>query len=283
MGLMTTVTTDKTDALCREVSEKSHGVCLLMFSGGKDSLAAWVHLQRYFQRIVPFHCASLPGLEYRERMLQYYETMFQTRILRMMGEDLKMSLVRHVYQSTPWECDRIDDEIGEVDDYSKLHVLSYLRKVLGLPRAWCAVGISANDSIDRRIYCNKTGGKNEKNRTFYPCWDWTRSQLLDAIREANLKIGAEYKYTKRSMGGVPSATYNKVMMKHFPKDWERTLLWYPLAEVKNYREEMIDANYPLWQRQEAAKRGGISSANAGGDEACEKGDDFSYAEDESVV
>ena len=29
-----------------------------------------------------------------------------------------------------------------------------------------------------------------------------------------------------------------------------------MAEVKNVREEMIDANYPLWMEQEARKRGG---------------------------
>ena len=58
------------------------------------------------------------------------------------------------------------------------------------------------------------------------------------------------------MGGVPSATYNKVMMEHFPRDWELTKKWYPLAEVKNIREEMIDENYPKWMEQEAAKRGG---------------------------
>ena len=58
------------------------------------------------------------------------------------------------------------------------------------------------------------------------------------------------------MGGIPSATYNKVMMEHFPQDWELTKKWYPLAEVKNIREDMIDANYPLWMEQEARKRGG---------------------------
>ena len=43
------------------------------------------------------------------------------------------------------------------------------------------------------------------------------------------------------------------MMEHFPKDWELTKFWYPLAEVKNVREQMIDENYPKWMEQEAAK------------------------------
>ena len=61
-------------------------------------------------------------------------------------------------------------------------------------------------------------------------------------------------------------------MRHFPADWEIVKKWYPLAEAKNIREEMIDANYPRWMEQEAAKRGGrldVSEEVAGGGEPTE--------------
>ena len=251
--------TPATDALCNEIAERSKGVCFLMCSRGKDSLCAWLQLRKFFKRIIPFHCATVPNYDYAGEYLDYLEGMFQTKVLRLMGEDLQMALVRHIYQDSPWECDAIDEVFEDVD-YSKLDILEYLRMKFNLPRAWCAVGISQNDSIDRLIYCRKTGGKNEGNKTFYPCFDWPREQLLNAIDESGLLLAPEYKYTKRSMGGVPSMTYNKVMKEHFPKDWERTLLWYPLADVKTYREEMIDANYRLWMEQEAAKMGGRSGS-----------------------
>ena len=130
-----------------------------MFSRGKDSLCAWINLRKYFSRIIPFHCSSIPHMEFVDRTLDYYEMMFQTKILRMVGEDLTMALVRHVYQEYPWECDSIDEEIGPIEDYNKLLILSYLRKEYNLPRAWCAVGISMYDSIDRMIYCKKYKGK----------------------------------------------------------------------------------------------------------------------------
>lgn len=247
--------TPATDALCAEIAKKSHGVCFLMCSRGKDSLCAWLQLRRYFERIIPFHCATVPDYQFANEYLDYLEGAFETRILRMMGEDLKMALVRHVYQDSPWECDVIDAVFPD-EDYTKRDVLEYLRMKFNLPRAWCAVGISQNDSIDRLIYCRKNGGKNLGYKTFYPCFDWPREELLNAIWQSGLYVAPEYKYTKRSMGGVPSATYNKVMMEHFPRDWELTKKWYPLAEVKNYREEMIDANYSLWMEQEAAKMGG---------------------------
>lgn len=255
--------TEATDALCREIAQKSHGVCFAMVSRGKDSLCAWLQLRRYFKRIVPFHCATVPGYRFADEYLDYLEAAFGTKILRMMGEDLKMALARHVYQTSPWECDEIDEAFPSVEDYTKLDVLDYLRMKFNLPRAWCAVGISQNDSIDRLIYCRKNGGKNPSNRTFYPCYDWPRDEMLNAIWQAEVLVAPEYKYTKRSMGGVPSATYNKVMMEHFPQDWETTRKWYPLAEVKNIREEMIDANYPLWMEQEAAKRGGREGSPGG--------------------
>jgi len=226
-----------------------------MCSRGKDSLCAWLQCKKYFDRIIPFHCALLPGYQHVTEYLDYLEAMFNTRILRLIGEDLRMSLVRYAYQRSPWECSDIDDTF-EDHDYSKLDILAYLRMKFNLPRAWCAVGISKNDSIDRLIYCRKNNGRNEKNRTFYPCWDWPRSELLNAIDAAELFIAPEYKYSRRSLGGVPGAAYNRILKEHFPRDWEITKTWYPLAEVKNVREDMIDANYPLWMEQEAAKRGG---------------------------
>lgn len=261
--------TPATDALCAEIAKKSHGTVFLMCSRGKDSLCAWLQLRKFFHRIIAFHCATVPDYQFANEYLDYLEGAFGTRILRLMGEDLKMALVRHIYQDSPWECDVIDYVFPD-EDYTKLDVLDYLRMKFNLPRAWCAVGISQNDSIDRLIYCRKNGGQNKKNRTFYPCYDWPREEMLNAIYEAGLYVAPEYKYTKRSMGGIPSATYNKVMMEHFPRDWELTKKWYPLAEVKNYREDLIDANYPLWMEQEAAKRGGKEEhpdevAEVGGD------------------
>ena len=273
--------TEATDSLCREIAKKSHGTIFCLLSRGKDSLCAYLQCLKFFNRIICVHCATVPGYRFADEYLDYLEAMLNTRILRMMGEDLKMALVRHIYQETPWECDVIDEVFPDVD-YTKLDVLEYLRMKFNLPRAWCAVGIGKNDSIDRLIYCRKTGGKNVSNRTFYPCWDWPREELLNAITDAGLVLAPEYKYTKRSMGGIPSATYNKVMMEHFPQDWELTKKWYPLAEVKNVREDMIDANYPLWMEQEARKRGGRVDGLpeiGNGDESERKGSDGTGAGD----
>lgn len=247
---------EKTKVLCEEIAERSNGVSFLLFSGGKDSLCAWLQLRRYFRRIIPVHCASIPHMAYKDAYLDYCEYEFQTRILRMMGEDLKMALARHVYQETVDQCNRIDKMIRPVEDYDKLTILSYLRYKYNLPRAWCAVGISASDSIDRRIYCNQTGGKSEEHRTFYPCWDWPRSEILKAIKESGLKLSSEYKYSKRSIGGVPSATYNAILAEHYPNDFDKVRFFYPMCDIKNYRMMLLDRNVYEQEQEEIRKRGG---------------------------
>lgn len=250
-----TFTTEATDELCKEVAKKSKGVCFLGFSRGKDSLCAWLSLTRYFHRIIPFHCASWPRIGYVKRILDYYQYEMGTRILRMNGEDYPMALVRMMYQ--PYR-DCQDIEGWELDDYSKLDVLEYLRHKFGLPNAWCAFGISANDSIDRRIYCKNTGGKNPQNKTFYPCWDWPRAEIIKTVKESGLMLSSEYRYVNRTMGNVPGIVTNEILKNHYPKDWERFLCLYPLAEAKTVRERILDREWAAAKRAKIEANGGTA-------------------------
>ena len=256
-----TFNTEISDSLCKEIAKKSKGVCFLGFSHGKDSVLAFLQLSKYFKRIIPFHCASIPNLKFVNAILDYYEYEFQTKILRLMGEDLAISMKRLIYQD-PRDADACYDEFGEIEEYNKLDILEYLRKIYNLPRAWCAFGVNAADSMDRRIYCNKTGGKSEINRTFYPTWDWPRSEIIKALRESGLKLAPEYKYSKRSIGGVPCATYNKILKEHFPEDFKTLLAWYPLAELKTRREAILDARYEARLDAAAASFGGKDAPDA---------------------
>lgn len=251
-----TFTTAATDELCKEVAKKSKGVCFLGFSRGKDSLCAWLSLTRYFKRIIPFHCASWPGMEYVKKTLDYYQYEMNTRILRMLGEDFPMALARMMYQ--PYEDCVAIAERPVTDDYSKLDVLEHLRHKFGLPNAWCAFGISASDSIDRRIYCGKTGGKNPQNKTFYPCWDWPRAEIVKAVKESGLSLSSEYRYVNRTMGNVVGIVTNEILKNNYPKDWERYLCLYPLAEAKTVREHILDREWAALKKRKIEANGGTA-------------------------
>ncbi|MDR1744654.1 MAG: hypothetical protein LBS30_02760, partial [Planctomycetota bacterium] len=68
-----------------EIAALSGGRCLLAFSRGKDSIAAWLELREsgLFPEIVPFHLNLIPGMRFIEDSLDYFEDWFQTRIIRL--------------------------------------------------------------------------------------------------------------------------------------------------------------------------------------------------------
>ena len=248
-----TFTTEATDALCREIAKKSKGVCFLGMSRGKDSLCAYLSLSRYFKRIIPFHCASWPKVDFVTRYLDYLEYELQTKILRLMGEDFPMAFARGMYQPFS-EIEFCED--AYVEDYSKLDIVDYLRSLYSLPKAWCAFGISKDDSIDRLIYCRKYGGKSDGNRTFYPCWDWPRKEIIRAVKESGLKLPSDYRYSNRNLGGIPSMTVNRILREHYPQAYRRMLDCYPTAEAKTVREMLLDVERDIAHDAEVRARGG---------------------------
>lgn len=263
-----TFSTEKSEALCKEIAKKSKGVCFCGISGGKDSLCAYLYLQRFFTRVIPFHCASWPGVKYVSEYLDYLEyEIGGVHILRMIGEDYPMALYRMMYQ--PFE-DCEDIATWELDDYSKLDVLEFLRYKFALPRAWCAFGISIGDSIDRAVYVKKTGGKNPQNRTFYPCLDWPRSEIINAVRDSGIKLPSSYRYLNRTMGNVPGIVTNEVLKAHYPEDWGRMLDLYPLAEAKTVREQILDREWEASRRASIESTGGSAASDLPPDDSTDE-------------
>ena len=62
---------ETSDELCEYVAEICPDV-LVSFSLGKDSLAAWLHMRKYFRSVNPFFMYMIPGLEFVENALKYY-------------------------------------------------------------------------------------------------------------------------------------------------------------------------------------------------------------------
>ena len=264
----TVIGTPDSDSLCRDIAKRSKGVCFLGLSGGKDSLCAWLNLRRRFKRIIPFHCTSWPGMAFERQYFDYLQDMMGTRILRLVGEDYPMALTRMMYQ--PWkDADMIADM--PILNYSKLDILEYLRYKFNLPNAWCAFGISASDSIDRAIYCKRTGGKNPANKTFYPCYDWPRKDILQAVIDSGLKLPSSYRYVNRTMGNVPGIVTNEILKKHYPEDWQRFLALYPLAEAKTVREHILDREWAAAKKRRIEEAGGTAAADLSADEGEDDG------------
>ena len=254
-----TFSTEATDELCKDIAKRSNGVCLFGFSRGKDSLCAFLQLRRFFKRIIPFHCAAIPGLNYAEQALLYDEEMFNTRILRMTEGTVYTNLYGGMYQTLEGLCDLLVNR--DFREYRKLDMLDELRQIYHIPKAWCAFGIAASDSLDRRIWVMNVQGRNEGNKTFYPCYDWPREKIIETVRESGLMLPPEYKYSKFSMPAMPCATYNRIFAKHFPDDYERMKDVFPLMEAKTFREELLDRDAAERKRSEIEFVGGVASAD----------------------
>jgi len=226
--------TPETDALCKEIAKRSKGVCLLGFSGGKDAVCAYLNLSRYFTRIVPFHCATLPNLPVREEALRYYENVLETHIYRMAEKDVFTMMARMIYQL--YEDEEFIDSLDYVD-YDKCDVAEYLRYKLNLPKAWCAFGINACDSLERRFLCSSCGGMHEEGKSFYPTWNWPKKEILGAIRANGIKLSNEYNHFCGSIDTAPTWHMINKMRKYYPKEYAILKDYLPLCDAELARQD----------------------------------------------
>lgn len=222
------VGTERTEKLCREIAQRSDGVCTLGFSRGKDSVAAFLWLRKFFKQIIPYHVASVPHLGIVDRSIAYYEDYFGVKIERFMCGEC-MECLFNLYFQTP-DREKEIDNLGVVI-YSKQDLCELLRKKYNAPKAWNAFGINASDSIQRRVRIMATEGKNETNLSFYPCYDWSRKQIVGLIEQEGIRLCPDYRLANRSVAGIPSYRWFKNMEALFPDDYRKVLNMYPLAEA----------------------------------------------------
>lgn len=73
---------------------------LLAFSRGKDSIAAWISLRdsKLFKRIIPIYLYLVPGLNFEEDDLKYFEDVFQTHIMQLPHPSLYRMMFNNVFQ-----------------------------------------------------------------------------------------------------------------------------------------------------------------------------------------
>lgn len=226
--------TEASRALCERVALESKGICLLGFSRGKDSIAAWLWLRQFFDRIIPFHCASVPHLRFVDRSLDYYERFFATPVLRCLSNSFTGAMARAVYQD--WR-DEEENDAMEWHNCDNNDVANTIRKHLGISGVWCAFGINASDSIDRRIYVNKYRGRIESHRNFYPCFDWTREGIFDVILGAGVVLPGDYLLDNRSLSGLPGFRELMRMERVYPDDFARVEFFFPLIRAALARME----------------------------------------------
>lgn len=211
---------------------KQTDTILLAFSCGKDSIAAWLECRKYFPHIVPYYMYLVPGLEFVQQSIRYYEEWFGSRIICVPHPSLYRMLNNLVF--TPPERCAIIERFG-LETFDYLDMQDAIREHLALrPECFTASGVRAVDSPQRMLALRKYGAISERKRQFFPVWDWRKARLVEELRSAAIKLPVDYRLFGRSFDGI-DFRFLAPIKEYFPRDYGRILEWFPLAEVEIYR------------------------------------------------
>ena len=219
--------------LCEQMAQECD-TAILAFRCGKDSIAAWLQMRKYFKRIVPYYCYLVPELEFVEKSLKYYEDFFGCHIYRLPHASL-YRLLRNLVFQPPQNVSKIADAPLVDDNYDDTMIGEIIRARANLPYdAYVGNGVRMADSPMRRLGIKNHGAVNHSQGKFYPIYDWKKADIIAALDEANVKLPIDYKLFGRTFDGI-DYRFLKPIKDNFPRDYERIITWYPLAELELFR------------------------------------------------
>jgi hypothetical protein len=207
---------------------------IVSFSRGKDSIAAYLAIRDHFERIVPYTYYLVPGLEFVEESLAYFEQKMGCHIVRYPAVAFNNWLNNMVYQPP----ERID--LIERMALPTLHQ-DDLRRALVCdhdidPKAYNAIGMRSKDSVQRAFSIQRNGSINHTRQTYYPVHDMDKQGVIDIIKRAGWKLPLEYRYFSSSFDGM-YINYLYPIKLYFPRDYQRILEFFPFAELEVLRYE----------------------------------------------
>jgi len=225
---------NNSDELCAQMAEKHNGICLLRFSCGKDAIAAYIQLRRYFKEIIPVYHYLHPDLDFINKSLAYYEEIMGRHIIRVPNSKLYESLNSGTLQTKKsWAFIKK----MKLPNFDNDDVNGYIKNDLRLDEnIMTGVGVRAADSLTRSMSIKKYGAINEKRKTFYPVYDWNIERLKKEIKDSGIKLPVDYKIWGKSFDGL-DYRFIKPLKDHSPNDYEKLKEFFPLLDIEIKRYE----------------------------------------------
>lgn len=204
---------------------------LLAFSGGKDSIAAWLALRDAGIPVVPYLMEVIPGLSLTEEIIDQFEPLIGQRIIRVPHPSFWRMLNYCVFQPP----DRVSLLLeADLPLYTYEQLVGALREHLDMPNAWVCDGVRSADSPVRRLSIATHGPMKHATRKVSVVWDWRKRHVLDRINEAGIPLPADYDLFGRSFDGI-DRRFLAPLRTHRPDDYAKILEWFPLAELELIR------------------------------------------------
>lgn len=224
--------------LCKKISDATNSEVLLSFSRGKDSIAAYYQLRKYFSKIHLFHLLRVPDVRFVEDSLLYFENKWQTKIHRIIHPAFYRQINNFLFQ-TP-ERAAIIHQLAlpnhTIDDFNNLIPID-----LGCPNSFVAIGNRQNDSQTRRMAIKRNGAFSDKKRTFFPIYDWTNEDIRKCLKENEVKLPIDYELFGRSWDGL-HYQFTSQIKKHLPEDYNVVKHYFPLIDLEILRYENFSTN-----------------------------------------
>lgn len=225
-----TMTGAETAAEARKHSPQS----LIAFSTGKDAIAAWLSIRDHFESVHPYYLYLVPGLEFVEESLVYYEQFFGVRIARLPHPSLHRWLNSYTFQP-PERCAIINQAGLPMHDYADIRTVMIEDRGLN-PATLVADGVRAADSPMRRIAIKTHGPISLSQGRYHPVWDWKKADLIACFRKHGVRLPIDYELFGRSFDGL-DLRFALPLKRHRPDDYKRLLEWFPLVELEVFRWE----------------------------------------------
>ncbi|WP_018629207.1 hypothetical protein [Niabella aurantiaca] len=215
--------------LCQLMAERQSGITLLRFSCGKDAIASYIQLKRYFHTIIPIYHYLHPDLDFINKSLEYYEGVMGTHIYRVPNQMLYKHLNSGLFQDKlNWA---VIKKMG-LPNFDNDDVNTMIKEDLGIDQnVYTAIGVRSSDSLNRRRAIMMYGAVNDKRQTFYPVYDWNMEKLVQEIEDSGIKLPVDYKIWGKSFDGL-DFRFIKPLKDNFPNDYEKLKQLFPLIDVE---------------------------------------------------
>lgn len=220
---------ESSEALLRHMREMTDTVAL-SFSRGKDSLCAWLVLAPYF-KVRPVYYSMLPELlSFESDSLHYYENVFRAEITVFWNPLIKDLFLRWGLQPEHRRgyLDSLQWRVGNKD--------AETRRVLNDESIYIAQGVTRYDNLNRAVAMKRTGSLNQQRKVFYPIFDYTRTRIIETIKQHDVKLPYDYRMFGRSFDGL-DYQYISAIKREFPADYEIIRFWFPMIESEIKRFE----------------------------------------------
>ena len=231
--------------LIAEYRRRYGDTSLVSFSCGKDSIGAALAIRDDLD-LVPVYYTIVPGLEFVEDSLDYYERkLFKRHILRMPHPSLYRFLNDYMFQ--PISNANI---IAAADlpslEFSDIVKMAIAQEKISHP-VLTATGLRAADNALRNMSIRRHGPIRPNTQSWLPIWDWNKARLVAEITKANISLPIDYLLFGRSWEGL-TIEYLEPLRKYCPRDYAKVVEWFPLIEVEFFRYGIIEKNADCAQK-----------------------------------